>query len=71
MVDVGHHWVGNPETIYQRIKDYHDESGGFGVLLLPVGLPVATPRKCAHSMRRFMAQVAPRLADLDPDGAHG
>jgi alkanesulfonate monooxygenase SsuD/methylene tetrahydromethanopterin reductase-like flavin-dependent oxidoreductase (luciferase family) len=67
MVDNGYYWVGGPETIYQRIKDYFDESGGFGVLLMPSGLPVATPRKRARSMKRFMEQVAPRLAHLDPD----
>jgi limonene 1,2-monooxygenase len=67
MVDCGYYWVGGPETIYQRIKSYFDESGGFGVLLMPSGLPVATPRKRARSMTRFMEQVAPRLAQLEPD----
>jgi alkanesulfonate monooxygenase SsuD/methylene tetrahydromethanopterin reductase-like flavin-dependent oxidoreductase (luciferase family) len=67
MVDSGYYWVGGPESIYQRIQTYFDESGGFGVLLMPSGLPVANPRKRARSMTRFMEQVAPRLAHLDPD----
>jgi alkanesulfonate monooxygenase SsuD/methylene tetrahydromethanopterin reductase-like flavin-dependent oxidoreductase (luciferase family) len=67
MIESGYYWVGGPETIYQRIKEYFDESNGFGVLLMPCGLPVATPRKRARSMVRFMKQVAPRLAHLDPD----
>ena len=69
MVDSGYYWVGSAETIYQRIKDYYDESGGFGMLLMPVGLPVGTPRLRANSMRRFAKEIAPRLAALDPDAA--
>jgi alkanesulfonate monooxygenase SsuD/methylene tetrahydromethanopterin reductase-like flavin-dependent oxidoreductase (luciferase family) len=69
MVDVGHYWVGSAEMVRQRIEDYYHESGGFGLLLMPVGLPVATPRKRARSMQRFMGQVAPHLASLDPDAA--
>lgn len=67
MAETGYYWIGSPETVYQRIKRYYEESGGFGVLLLPVGLPIATPRKRARSMSRFMAEVAPRLASLDPE----
>ncbi len=67
MADCGYYWIGSPDTVYQRIKDYYDESGGFGVLLMSVGLPVATSRKRARSMKRFMTEVAPRLAALDPD----
>jgi len=67
LMDTGYYWVGGPEAIYQRIKDYFDESGGFGVLLMPSGLPVATPRKRARSMIRFVKAVMPRLAHLDPD----
>lgn len=71
MAESGYYWVGSPETVYQRIKDYYNECGGFGILLMPVGLPIATPRKRARSMTRFMEQVAPRLASLDPDHAAG
>ncbi|HZT07959.1 MAG TPA: LLM class flavin-dependent oxidoreductase [Chloroflexota bacterium] len=67
MIESGYYWVGGPDTIAQRIADYFAESGGFGVLLMPSGLPVATPRKCARSMIRFTELVAPRVAHLDPD----
>ena len=67
MVDSGAYWVGDPETIYKRIKDYYDESGGFGMLLIYAGLPLAPQRKLARSLRLIMEQVAPRLASLDPE----
>ncbi len=67
MVDSGAYWVGSPETVYQRIKDYYDASGGFGMLLIYAGLPIAPQRKLAKSMRLLMEQVAPRVASLDPD----
>jgi alkanesulfonate monooxygenase SsuD/methylene tetrahydromethanopterin reductase-like flavin-dependent oxidoreductase (luciferase family) len=67
MVDAGHYWIGSPQTVYERIRDYYEESDGFGTLLVYAGLPIATPRQRARSMRLLMEQVAPRLADLDPD----
>lgn len=67
MVDSGYFWVGDPDSISQLIADYYQESGGFGVLLLSAALPVATRSKRARSMRLFMEQVAPRVADLHPD----
>jgi alkanesulfonate monooxygenase SsuD/methylene tetrahydromethanopterin reductase-like flavin-dependent oxidoreductase (luciferase family) len=66
MVDSGAYWVGGPEAIYQRIKDYFDASHGFGVLLFAVGLPVASHELRLNSLRRFMSEVAPRLAHLGP-----
>jgi alkanesulfonate monooxygenase SsuD/methylene tetrahydromethanopterin reductase-like flavin-dependent oxidoreductase (luciferase family) len=67
MMDTGYYWVGSPDTVYQRIKDYYDESGGFGVLLIGAAIPLATPEKVAGSLRLFMEEVAPRLAGLEPD----
>jgi alkanesulfonate monooxygenase SsuD/methylene tetrahydromethanopterin reductase-like flavin-dependent oxidoreductase (luciferase family) len=69
MADAGFFWVGEPETVYQRIRDYYEESGGFGVLLIFAAINVSTPRKVARSLRLFMEHVAPRLAALDPDRA--
>jgi alkanesulfonate monooxygenase SsuD/methylene tetrahydromethanopterin reductase-like flavin-dependent oxidoreductase (luciferase family) len=67
MVDTGAYWVGSPDTVYQRIKDYYDASGGFGMLLIYAGLPIAPQRKLAKSMRLIMEKIAPRVASLDPD----
>ncbi len=69
MADAGFFWVGTPDTVYQRIRDYFEACGGFGILLLFASIPLATPRKVARSMRLFMKEVAPRLAALDPDRA--
>jgi limonene 1,2-monooxygenase len=67
MRETGYYWVGSPDTIYRTIKDYYDESGGFGTLLIFSGLPIASIEKINRSMRLLMEEVAPRLADLDPD----
>ncbi|MBM2810269.1 MAG: alkane 1-monooxygenase [Chloroflexi bacterium] len=67
MCDQGAFWVGSPDTVSQRVRDYFVATGGFGVLLFSAGQPFATPRKRARSMRLFMERVAPRLSDLDPD----
>jgi alkanesulfonate monooxygenase SsuD/methylene tetrahydromethanopterin reductase-like flavin-dependent oxidoreductase (luciferase family) len=67
MLDRGLYWVGDPETVYKLIEDYYVASGGFGVLLIFAGLPIAPPGKLARSMRLLMEHVAPRLAHLDPD----
>jgi hypothetical protein len=41
-----------------------EEVGGFGTLLLVVGKDWASAEQRAQSMRRFMAEVAPRLEPL-------
>lgn len=66
LVDVGHHFVGDPDTVYERIVDLYDRSGGFGVLLLVFGKDYGTLRQRTRSMRMFMENVAPRLKELDP-----
>jgi limonene 1,2-monooxygenase len=67
MLEQGFYWVGSPQTVYNFIKEYYDETGGFGTLLFSAGIPVATPRKRAKAMKLFMDEVAPALANLDPD----
>ena len=51
------------------IEDYYHASGGFGMLLVFAGLPMAAPEKIARSMTLLMDEVAPRLAHLDGDRA--
>jgi alkanesulfonate monooxygenase SsuD/methylene tetrahydromethanopterin reductase-like flavin-dependent oxidoreductase (luciferase family) len=67
MLEQGFYWVGTPETVYNFIKGYYDDTGGFGTLLFCAGIPVATPRKRAKAMKLFMEEVAPALQNLDPD----
>ncbi|MBM2810737.1 MAG: 3,6-diketocamphane 1,6-monooxygenase [Chloroflexi bacterium] len=67
MVDAGSIIVGDPDMVYERIKDTYDEVGGFGVLLLMVGRDIGSRRQRVRSMKLFMEEVAPRLASLNPD----
>ena len=66
-IDEGFFICGDPDTVYEGIKWLYDEVGGFGTLLLIVGKDWATREQRTRSMERFMAEVAPRLAGLDPD----
>ena len=52
--------------MYDRIKHFYDGVGGFGVLMLVVGKDWGTHDTRMESLRRFMQQVAPRLAALNP-----
>lgn len=67
LIDAGLFCCGDPDAVYEGIKSFYDESGGFGVLLLVVDKDWGTRRQRARSMRRFMKDVAPRLAPLNPD----
>lgn len=67
MVDAGFYWVGSPDTIYQRVREYYDECGGFGTMLVFAAIPIASPELVAQSFQLLMEEVAPRLAHLDPD----
>ncbi len=67
LVDTANIFVGSPDTVTRRIREFYDEVGGFGVLLIHAGRDYATPEKRARSMRLFMEEVAPRLRHLDPD----
>src|SRR5439155_9905915 len=69
LVDKGIFLVGSPDTVYQRIKDFYDEMGGFGVLLTLIGHQIGTLEQRSRSRRLFMEEVAPRLRELTPDAA--
>jgi alkanesulfonate monooxygenase SsuD/methylene tetrahydromethanopterin reductase-like flavin-dependent oxidoreductase (luciferase family) len=67
LIDRGFFICGDPDTVYDGIKNVYDEVGGFGTLLLIYGKDWATRDQRSRSMERFMAEVAPRLAALNPD----
>ncbi|MGZ9129856.1 MAG: LLM class flavin-dependent oxidoreductase [Candidatus Binatia bacterium] len=69
MIDRGAFFCGDADTVYHRIKNLYDEIGGFGVLLLLAGKDWGGRAQRERSMRRFMTEVAPRLANLNPDVA--
>jgi alkanesulfonate monooxygenase SsuD/methylene tetrahydromethanopterin reductase-like flavin-dependent oxidoreductase (luciferase family) len=66
LVDNGIFLVGSPDTVYQRIKAFYDEMGGFGVLLALIGHKIGTLDQRSRSRRLFMEEVAPRLRDFVP-----
>jgi len=67
LVDTGFFFVGDPDTVHQRIVQHYEESGGYGVLLLVMGKDYGTRQQRTRSARLFASEVAPRLAALDPD----
>jgi alkanesulfonate monooxygenase SsuD/methylene tetrahydromethanopterin reductase-like flavin-dependent oxidoreductase (luciferase family) len=66
-VDCGHYIVGDPERVYQLLKDFYVESGGFGTLLLILGKDYGTRQMRMKSLKLFMREVTPRLRELNPD----
>jgi alkanesulfonate monooxygenase SsuD/methylene tetrahydromethanopterin reductase-like flavin-dependent oxidoreductase (luciferase family) len=67
MIDRGVFFCGDPDTVYDGIKNFYDEVGGFGVLLLLAGKDWGNREQRERSMRLFMSEVAPRLRTLNPD----
>jgi alkanesulfonate monooxygenase SsuD/methylene tetrahydromethanopterin reductase-like flavin-dependent oxidoreductase (luciferase family) len=70
LVDSGFFFVGDPDTVYQRIMQHYTESGGYGVLLLVLGKDYGTRQQRTRSLKLFASEVAPRLQALDPDRDH-
>ena len=66
LVDCGAFICGDPDRVFRGVRDFYEEVGGFGVLMLVVGKDWCTHQQAARSMRRFMQEVAPRLAGLNP-----
>jgi alkanesulfonate monooxygenase SsuD/methylene tetrahydromethanopterin reductase-like flavin-dependent oxidoreductase (luciferase family) len=56
--------VGPPDRVYGQIREFYEKSGAFGTLLLVTGKDWGSNEQRAESMRRFMTEVAPRLAPL-------
>jgi alkanesulfonate monooxygenase SsuD/methylene tetrahydromethanopterin reductase-like flavin-dependent oxidoreductase (luciferase family) len=68
LAEAGVYLIGDPDTVYQKLLHFYEQSGGFGTLLYIVGKEWATREKRAASMRRFMQEVAPRLRVLTTAG---
>ena len=67
MIDRGAFFCGDPDTVYNQIKELYDETGGFGVLLLLAGKDWGSHEQRLRSMRLFISEVAPQLTHLNPD----
>lgn len=66
LLERGNFVIGDPDGVYDQLERLFDESGGFGTLLYRCGKDWAPRAKIELSMRRFMSEVAPRLAGLTP-----
>jgi limonene 1,2-monooxygenase len=69
LVAHGHYVIGDPDSVYRQLERLFEDSGGFGTLLYRCGKDWAPRAKIEASMRRFMTEVAPRLAKLQCDRA--
>ncbi len=68
LVDLGIYHVGSPDSVAESLRNYYEESGGFGTLLVTVGKSWTTHEKRARNLRLFIEEVAPKLRDLTPSG---
>lgn len=65
LMELDDFFVGSPDTVYQGLRNFYDEVGGFGTLLLVAGRNWGTWAERQRSWTLFMEEVAPRLAALD------
>jgi alkanesulfonate monooxygenase SsuD/methylene tetrahydromethanopterin reductase-like flavin-dependent oxidoreductase (luciferase family) len=63
----GDFFGGSPDTVYEGLKNFYDQVGGFGTLLIVAGRNWGTWEQRQRSWTLFMEEVAPRLAKLDAD----
>ncbi len=66
LVEAGCYLVGNSQTVAEQIEEFYLAAGGFGTLLLVTGKSWTTRSNRERSMRRFIAEVAPRIRELPP-----
>jgi limonene 1,2-monooxygenase len=66
LAEAGVYHLGDPDTVARQLREFYDEAGGFGTLLIVTGKDWSTREKRARSLRLFMEQVAPQLRDLSP-----
>ena len=69
LADVGRYVIGDPDTVYDRLAEFYEQVGGFGVLMLHMGRDYGPREGRERSMELFMKHVAPRLRALDRDRA--
>jgi alkanesulfonate monooxygenase SsuD/methylene tetrahydromethanopterin reductase-like flavin-dependent oxidoreductase (luciferase family) len=64
-IEVGNMFIGTPDTVYRRIKEFHDRVGGLGNLLLMGHAGAMTHAEVRKSMTLFAKEVLPRVKELD------
>jgi alkanesulfonate monooxygenase SsuD/methylene tetrahydromethanopterin reductase-like flavin-dependent oxidoreductase (luciferase family) len=64
--EAGMYCLGDPDTVTKKLREFYEDTGGFGTLLIVAGKKWATREKVFRSMRLFMEHVAPQLRGLVP-----
>ena len=59
-------FVGNPDTVYRQIMDFHDEVGGFGHLVMIGRTGFMTHAETERGIKLFAKEVMPRLREIAP-----
>jgi hypothetical protein len=57
-------FVGNPDSVYRRIIDFHDKVGGFNHLSMIGRSGFMTHRESEKGIRLFATEVLPRLKEI-------
>lgn len=57
-------FIGNPDTVYRQIMDFHAEVGGFGHLVLVGRTGYMTHAEAEKGIRLFSKEVLPRLREI-------
>jgi alkanesulfonate monooxygenase SsuD/methylene tetrahydromethanopterin reductase-like flavin-dependent oxidoreductase (luciferase family) len=63
----GRYVIGDPDTVYDRLAEFYEQTGGFGVLMLHMGRDYGTREGRERSLELFCEHVAPRLRRLHVD----
>jgi alkanesulfonate monooxygenase SsuD/methylene tetrahydromethanopterin reductase-like flavin-dependent oxidoreductase (luciferase family) len=59
-------FVGNPDSVYRQIIDFHDKVGGFNHLSMIGRSGFMTHRESEKGIRLFGKEVLPRLKEIQP-----
>jgi alkanesulfonate monooxygenase SsuD/methylene tetrahydromethanopterin reductase-like flavin-dependent oxidoreductase (luciferase family) len=66
LVDLDWFIAGSPDDVAEKITSLHQQSGGFGTLLMVTGKHWADRELRHRSIRSFIENVAPQLRNLHP-----
>ena len=63
-IDAGVAFAGNPDTVFEQIKEFHQHVGGLGQLLMMGQGGHISHNDTVSNLQLFSKEVLPRLADL-------
>jgi len=66
-IDAGLMFVGTPDEVYQQLKQFYSDVGGFGNLLMMGQAGTLSHEDTVDNLTLFARQVMPRLQELSVD----